>query len=49
MPAECEIVISSAKKLLIPERSQLPLGITEASECLKNWWSRGLIQKPEDE
>jgi hypothetical protein len=49
MSAECERVFSSTKKLLTPERSRLQPDIIEASECLKNWWDRGLIQQLEDE
>jgi len=45
MSAECE----STKKLLAPERSRLAPGVIEASECLKNWWDRGLIEQLEDE
>jgi hypothetical protein len=45
MSAECERVFSSTKKLSIPERNRLAEEIIEASECLKNWWDRGLIQQ----
>jgi hAT family C-terminal dimerisation region len=45
MSAECERVFSSAKKLITPERNRLHEQIIEASECLKNWWDRGLIQQ----
>jgi hypothetical protein len=45
MSAECERVFSSTKKLIIPERNWLAEEIIEASECLKNWWERGLIQQ----
>ena len=45
MLAECERVFSSAKKLITPERNRLHEQIIEASECLKNWWDRGLIQQ----
>jgi hypothetical protein len=38
MSAEYERVFSSAKKLITPERNRLAEEITEASECLKNWW-----------
>jgi hypothetical protein len=52
MSAECERVFSSAKKLITPERNGLHTEIIEASECLKNWWDRGLIKQrdgaPED-
>ena len=29
--------------LVTPERNKLAEDIIEASECLKNWWDRGLI------
>jgi hypothetical protein len=45
MSAECERVFSSAKKLITPERNRLHKQIIEASECLKNWWDRGLLQQ----
>jgi hypothetical protein len=45
MSAECERVFSSTKKLIIPERNRLAEEIIEASECLENWWERGLIQQ----
>ena len=47
MSAECERVFSSAKKLITAERNRLHEQTIEASECLKNWWDRGLIvQRP---
>jgi hypothetical protein len=49
MSAECERVFSSTKKLLTTERCWLAPDIIEASECLKTWWDRGLIQQLEDE
>jgi hypothetical protein len=49
MSAEWERVVSSTKKLLISKRSRLAPDIIEASEYLKNWWDRGLIQQLEDE
>ena len=49
MSAECERVFSSTKKLITPERNRLAEDIIEASECLKNWWDRGLIQRLEDD
>jgi hypothetical protein len=49
MSVECEIVFSSTKKLITPERNRLAEEIIEASECLKNWWDRGLIQQLEEE
>jgi hypothetical protein len=48
MSAEYERVFSSAKNLNAPERNRLAEDIIEASECLKNWWDRGLIQQLED-
>jgi len=36
-------VLSNANKLTTLERSCLAPDIIEASECLKNWWDRGLI------
>jgi hAT family C-terminal dimerisation region len=53
MSAECERMFSSAKKLISPERNRLHEEMIEASECLKNWWDRGLIVQqpyvPEDD
>ena len=49
MSAECERVFSSTKKLITSERNRLAEEIIEASECLKNWWDRGLIQQLEEE
>jgi hypothetical protein len=47
MSAECERMFSSVKKLVSPERNRLHERVIEASECLKNWWDRGLIiQRP---
>jgi hAT family C-terminal dimerisation region len=47
MSAECERIFSSVKRLISPERNRLHEQIIEASECLKNWWDRGLIvQRP---
>ena len=43
MLVKCECVFSSAKKLITPEQNHLHEQIIEASECLKNWWDRGLI------
>jgi hAT family C-terminal dimerisation region len=48
MSAECERVFSSTKKLITPERNRLAEDIIEASECLKNWWDRGLIEQQDD-
>jgi hAT family C-terminal dimerisation region len=52
MSAECERIFSSTKKLITPERNRMHEQIIEASECLKNWWDRGLIMQqphtPED-
>ena len=39
----------SSTKLITPERNRLAEKIIEASECLKNWWDRELIQQPEEE
>jgi uncharacterized protein (DUF488 family) len=49
MSAEYERVFNSTKKLVIPERNRLAEEIIEASEYLKNWWDRGLIQELEDD
>ena len=49
MSAQCESVFSSTKKLLASERSRLAPDIIKASECLKDWWDRGLIEQLEDE
>jgi hypothetical protein len=49
MSAECERVFSNTKKLITPERNRLVEEIIEVSECLKNWWDRGLIQQLEEE
>jgi hAT family C-terminal dimerisation region len=49
MSVECERVFSSTKKLITPERNYLIEEIIEASECLKNWWDRRLIQRLEKE
>jgi hypothetical protein len=46
--SECERVFSSAKKLITPERNRLTEEIIEVSECLLNWWDRGLIQQLQD-
>jgi hypothetical protein len=43
----CERVFST-KKLITPERNKLAPDIIEASECLKNWWDRGLIMQQGD-
>jgi hAT family C-terminal dimerisation region len=48
MSAECERVFSSTKKLITSERNRLAEDIIEASECLKNWWDRGLIEQLDD-
>jgi hypothetical protein len=48
MLAECERVFSSIKKLITSERNRLSEESIEASECLKNWWDRGLITQQED-
>jgi hypothetical protein len=41
-------VFRNAKKPITLERKRLAEDIIEASECLKNWWGRGLIQQLED-
>jgi hAT family C-terminal dimerisation region len=45
MSTECERVFSGIKKLITPERNKLHIETMEASECLKNWWGRGLIKQ----
>jgi hypothetical protein len=45
MSAECERIFSRAKKLLKPARNGLQEGIIEATECLKHWWDKGIIQQ----
>jgi hypothetical protein len=45
MSVKCERVFSSTKKLMTPERNRLTEEIIEASEYLKNWRERGLIQQ----
>jgi hypothetical protein len=42
---ECERVISSAKKLITPERNHLGEDIIEACEYLKVWWRNSLIEQ----
>jgi hypothetical protein len=49
MSAECERVFSGTKKLITSERNRLTEDIIEASECLKNWWDRRLIQQLEND
>jgi hypothetical protein len=49
MSAKCERVFSSTKKLITPEWNRLVEDVIEASECLKNWRGRGLIQQLEDD
>jgi hypothetical protein len=44
MSAECERVFSGAKLLISPNRSRLADDITEAAECLRIWWMRGIIK-----
>ena len=48
MSIECERAFRSTKKLIIPERNRLAEDISEASECPKNWWERGLIDDGTD-
>jgi hAT family C-terminal dimerisation region len=42
--AECERVCSEAKLLISPNRNRLADDITEAAECLRIWWMRGIIE-----
>lgn len=49
MSAECERVFNSTKKLITQERNRLTEDIIEGSECLKNWWDRGLIVHLDDD
>jgi hypothetical protein len=49
MSTECERAFSSTKKLVTPERNWPAEEVIEASENLKNWWDRGLIQELENE
>jgi hypothetical protein len=37
--------LSSAKKLITPERNALSDATIEATECLKAWWDQGLITR----
>jgi hypothetical protein len=48
MPAECERIFSSAKKLIIPERDALVDDTIKACEYLKAWWDQGLIRGQHD-
>ena len=41
---ECERIISGAKLLISPNRNKLADDITEAAECLRIWWMRGIIE-----
>jgi hypothetical protein len=36
------------EKLITPEKNKLAPDIIEASECLKNWWDRGIIMQQGD-
>jgi hypothetical protein len=45
MLTECERVLSSAKKLITPERNHLGEDIIEACECLTAWWRNSLIEQ----
>jgi hypothetical protein len=49
MSARWKTVFSRTKKLITPERKRLAEDVIEESECLKNWWGRGLIQQLEDD
>jgi hypothetical protein len=42
---ECEQALSSAKKLITPERNLLGDNIIEALECLRTWWNNGSIKR----
>ena len=44
MSAECERIFSGAKLLISPNRNKLADDITEAAECLRMWWMRGIIE-----
>ena len=48
MLIECEWIFNNIKKLIILERNRLNEEFIEASECLKNWWNRGLITQQEN-
>jgi hypothetical protein len=45
MSAKCERIFSGAKLLISPNRNQLADDITEAAECLRIWWMRGIIEE----
>jgi hypothetical protein len=49
MSMECERVFSSAKKLLTPAPDNLQEDIIEATECLKVWWDKEIIQQREED
>jgi hypothetical protein len=44
-PANAGKPLSSAKKLITPERKLLGDSIIEALECLRVWWKNGLIKR----
>ena len=44
LSAECERIFSGAKLLISPNRNSLADDITEAAECLRIWWMRGIIE-----
>ena len=44
MSAEYERIFSGAKLLISPNRNRLADDITEAAECLRIWWMRGIIE-----
>jgi hAT family C-terminal dimerisation region len=44
MPAECERVFSSAKKMMTTERNRLVEDIIQACERLKVWWDNGIME-----
>jgi len=41
--AECERVFSSVKRAIRPMRNRTEDRLLEATECLKNWWDKGVI------
>ena len=43
MATQCERVFSAAKRTLTPERNALGLNILEACECLRWWWTSGVV------
>jgi len=45
MSAGFEMVFSSAKKLITPEKNALQEDVLEAVECLRAWWKEDLISR----